>query len=300
MTTTDQPAQAERPAPSAGSVRSSNGFDFGAVLPLPPTAARLVDRVQDVAPRIAMVLSGACGRPVGVRCVGAERIGAAQLGPATATWCYADAGQLGRAALVVPPELTVALADAFLGGTGVAPEVSRPGSPLERRLVLRHLQPALQPVVAALSDEGLTRLELGEAQELPPNGSLGDLVTLRLLVSLTPIKDQDEPADPAQVIRLALPARTLLPAGGPSYAAPVAATAAALAEVPVRVSVRLAPTSLSAAEVESLTPGDVVRLDHGVDVPLDVLLDERVLMHATLGRRGRRRAILVTDLVGQL
>ena len=92
----------------------------------------------------------------------------------------------------------------------------------------------------------------------------------------------------------------LLPGNALPIAEPPAATAAALAEVPVDVCIRLEPTSLSAAEVEALAPGDVIRLEHRIDRPLLGLMDDQVVLHATLGQRGRRRAVLVTDMLGEL
>ena len=99
------------------------------------------------------------------------------------------------------------------------------------------------------------------------------------------------------MLALALPARALLPGTLVPLVEPESATAAALAAVPVQVSLQLAPTTLTAAEVELLVPGDVVRLDHAVDRPLLGLLDDRVVLHATLGQRGRRRAVAVVDVL---
>ena len=268
-------------------------FDFEAPLPLPATAPRLVSRVQDVSPRIGVALSVACGRTVVVTCTGAERVSSGHLAQPNQSWTHVSCGLVGKTILVVPSVLIVALADTLMGGTGaVATETSRPATTLEQRLVFRHLGPALQPLVAAFAGNGMTGLTLGEPETLALPASIGDLVALHLETELEGVGVQD-------TMTLALPARALL-AGLDllRLSEPPAATAAALAEVPVEISLRLAPTTLTAAEVEELMPGDVVRLEHVVGRPLVGLLDDRPVLHATLGRRGRRRAVLVTDLLG--
>ena len=281
-------------APAGPRDSSLDAFDFEAPLPLPATAPRLVGRVQDVSPRIGVALSVACGRTVVVTCTGAERVSSGHLAQAGVTWCYVDCGAFGRAILAVPAALTVSLADTLMGGSGKLPLAEgavRPATTLEQRLVLRHLGPALQPLVLAFSGNGLTALVVGEPETHALPASIGDLVALRLSTHI-------EGSGQGDTITLALPAQALLPGADLRLIEPPTATAAALGEVPVEVSLQLSATPMSAAEVESLGPGDVVRLEHPVDRPLLGLLDDHVVLHATLGRRGRRRAVRVTDLLG--
>lgn len=281
------------PQPAAPAGVGPDAFDFEAPLPLPATAPRLVSRVQDVSPRIGVALSVACGRTVGVTCTGAERVSASHLAGSGMTWAYVDCGVFGAAVLAVPAALTVVLADTLMGGSGRLDD-DRPGrsaTTLEQRLVLRHLGPALQPLVTAFSANGLSALVVGEPEQLAPPTSIGDLVALRLRTRI-------EGSGVEDTVTLALPARALLPGSELALAQPSTATAAALGAVPVQISLRLASTPMSAADLESLSPGDVVRLDHAVDQPLLGVLDDRVVLQATLGRRGRRRAVLVTDLLG--
>ena len=280
--------------PSTEPAPPSEPFDFEAPLPLPATAPRLVSQVQDVSPRIGVALSVACGRSVVVTCTGAERVSSGHLAQAGQTWTYVECGLPGKTILAVPSVLTVALADTLMGGSGAeAAKTTRPATTLEQRLVFRHLAPALQPLVQAFAANGMTGLALGEPETLGLPASIGDLVALRLETSIEGIGVSAD-------MTLALPARALLSAIDPlSLAEPPAATAAALAEVPVEISLRLEATTLTAAEVDELAPGDVVRLEHVVSRPVVGLLDDRPVLHATLGRRGRRRAVLVTDLLGE-
>lgn len=268
-------------------------FDFEAPLPLPATAPRLVSQVQDVSPRIGVALSVACGRSVVVTCTGAERVSSGHLASPGQTWTYVECGLPGKTILVVPSTLTVALADTLMGGSGAgATESERPATTLEQRLVFRHLSPALQPLVQAFAANGMTGLALGEPETLALPASIGDLVALHLETTL-------EGVGVRAAMTLALPARALL--SGVDllrFSEPPAATAAALAEVEVEISLRLEPATLTAAEVEDLAPGDVVRIEHVVTRPVVGLLDDRPVLHGKLGRRGRRRAVQVTDLLG--
>ena len=239
-----------------------------------------------------MALSVACGRTVLVTCTGAERVSSGHLAQAGLTWAYADCGLLGKTVIAVPQALTVALADTLMGGSGILPGGSeRPSTTLEQRLVLRHLGPALQPLVVAFAGNGMTQMTVGEPETQGLPSSIGDLVALRLETDLEGITLQG-------TITVALPARAMLPgAVDLRLAEPATATAAALGEVPVELSLRLESATLSAADVDALCPGDVVRLEHVISRPLIGLLDERPILHATLGRRGRRRAVVVTDLL---
>ncbi|WP_024286284.1 flagellar motor switch protein FliM [Cellulomonas sp. KRMCY2] len=64
-------------------------------------------------------------------------------------------------------------------------------------------------------------------------------------------------------------------------------------EVPVSVSVRFSPLTVSALDINQLEVGDLVSLHHPVDKPLDVVVGDVVLARAALGSNGSRLACLV-------
>ena len=66
-----------------------------------------------------------------------------------------------------------------------------------------------------------------------------------------------------------------------------------LQEVDVDLSVTLAASTIPAAALAGLVEGDVLRLDHRVDRPVSLLLDDRPLLVGHAGRRGRRLAVQV-------
>jgi flagellar motor switch protein FliM len=64
-------------------------------------------------------------------------------------------------------------------------------------------------------------------------------------------------------------------------------------EVPVGVSVRFHPLTVTPAEIGELEVGDVIGLRHRSDLPLDVVVDDVVLARAAIGANGKRLACLV-------
>jgi flagellar motor switch protein FliM len=52
---------------------------------------------------------------------------------------------------------------------------------------------------------------------------------------------------------------------------------------------------MNTAQILGLVHGDIVRLNHRVNAPLDVLCDGVTLTHALIGREGTRLAALVVD-----
>ncbi|MGH3334006.1 MAG: flagellar motor switch protein FliM [Nocardioidaceae bacterium] len=69
--------------------------------------------------------------------------------------------------------------------------------------------------------------------------------------------------------------------------------AAGFQGVPVEVSVRFRSTSADPVELAGLAVGDIVRLPHPSEAPLDVMAADVVFAHATPGSQGKRLACLV-------
>ena len=78
---------------------------------------------------------------------------------------------------------------------------------------------------------------------------------------------------------------------------PDPALVSALQAVPMRLSVRFGAVRLPGDELERLAVGDVVRLPHPVDQPLVAEVDGQPLFLARPGRRGRRLAVEIADIV---
>ncbi len=71
----------------------------------------------------------------------------------------------------------------------------------------------------------------------------------------------------------------------------------AVGDVPVDVVVRFVPRAMPTSRLLELREGDVIRLDHPVDRPLDVVSAGVVCARGVAGAQGTRAACLVTDAV---
>jgi flagellar motor switch protein FliM len=74
---------------------------------------------------------------------------------------------------------------------------------------------------------------------------------------------------------------------------------AGLQEIPVDVSVRFRSTTVDPLELIGLEVGNVVRLEHPAQAPLDVTAADVVFAHATAGSQGQRLAALVVAPLNQ-
>jgi len=69
----------------------------------------------------------------------------------------------------------------------------------------------------------------------------------------------------------------------------------ALSRVSVQTCVRFADVELSSAEIVGLQVGDIVPLDHPIELPVTISVDGVTCNQAVIGRRGKRLACLVVD-----
>jgi flagellar motor switch protein FliM len=206
-----------------------------------------------------------------------------------------------KAVLETPLAVTMTCIDNLLGGRGTGPQPQRPLTDLEsavigklyERLVaevrvafesLVTLEPVITGVeyspqlaqVAGTSDIMIVaRFQLvmgGTEQQLSLCVSFSSLLPyLKVADSADNTNDRDRARRQE--------ARTRLTAG--------------LQEIPVDVSVRFRGTGADPLELAGLQVGDVVRLKHPAQAPLDVTAADVVFAHATPGVQGRRLAALV-------
>lgn len=249
-----------------------------------PIARSAAAALAAAAPRSALVLSAMLRRAVEAEAEGPHALRPGELDEMEPIWF--SMGRLGLAA--IPQVSVIALADALMGGPGVADD--REAAALEMRLVATRLTTALAPVAAAFESFGLRDLVL-EPCDAPPTIS-GALVGFGILFSIAPPQwSLEAPTEVA--ITLAFPASLFALNERGHAAAPPASPEieAALRGVPLDVDVRFHPLSLAAGELDELAVGDVIRLDHHTDEPLTALVDGRPLFLARLGRAGRNVAV---------
>jgi flagellar motor switch protein FliM len=260
-------------------------FDFAAASDdRTPGSPGLERELEQVAARVGLLLEAMLRRPVSAAGGPLTRVRAADLDGGNLTFFGIDHGEGGHGIATAPATFVTVLAELFMGGPGHP--ASRVPTALERSVVASRLTSALGPAARVLP--------------VPP---------LRLVPSdevLTPAGEYDRwtfdvrVGDVAGTVALAFPARLFAPgdirAGGPDPD-PDPDLVAALQPVPLPLTVRFGAVQLPGDELEQLAVGDVVRLAHPVDRPLVAEVDGQPLFLARPGRRGRRLAVEIADVV---
>jgi len=261
-------------------------FDFAAATsgadraPGPPG---LDQDLATAARRAGLLLEAMLRRPVDAAAGGLHRIRPADVAVDGVASFSIDPGTGARGVATAPGGFVTALAELCMGGPGDA--AGRPPTPLEASVFASRLTAALGPVAAVLP---VAALRLAPAA--PPGGPATELVAFDLTITAGPV---------AGTLQLALPAAHFAAAGiapGPG-ADPDPALVAALQAVAMPLSVRFGAVRLPGDELERLAVGDVVRLPHPVDRPLVAEVDGQPLFLARPGRRGRRLAVEIADVV---
>lgn len=268
-----EPAPLSSPYAPAGAVPKALEAHFGAAVP-----------------RFGLLLGSLVRRDATATLVAIERVTAADLPRAGHTWFVVEhagpGGRTGPGALVLPDELVVRLAEVLMGGPGLGAD--RSPTRLEASLVANRLRVALAPVVAGLEETGLGGIHLVPADgDTPPCAP--DLLRAVIELVVGGVEGSME---------LALPAALVGGAGQDrSVPEPHPTVADALERVPLTVAIRFEPVELAATDVDGLAVGDVIRLDHPVGRPLVGELDGRAVLRVRPGRRGRRLAVEVEEVL---
>ncbi len=206
------------------------------------------------------------------------------------------------AVVQLPIDTTMLWVDYLLGGPGiVASDAERELTDIEWRLIRDLLQVSLGDLAYALTSIGPMDATVKSVQYAPQfvqAAGASDpvlVVTFELLagtqtstatlmfpadVLLGPLRDGD-----STVRRSSEELR--------EHELAVGRLAAQVNEVPVGVSVRLAPVTVTPARLADLAVGDLLPLDHRVGTPMDVVVDDVVMARAALGSNGSRLACLV-------
>ena len=191
----------------------------------------------------------------------------------------------------------------LLGGIGdaAAGQVVRRPTDLEQALMAEELiGPGIVAIDESLREIGQGRSELQSLETMPQPLQLGSPGDLLLLLTYHVEIRGDLPGQ--GLVTLAYPVAPLIghldllvtgvrdDGSGIDTASPAVE---AVLEAPVDLRVRLGASPLPAAVVAGLQPGDVLRLDHPVAQPADLVLEDHWVGTAHLGRRGRRVAIQI-------
>lgn len=262
-------------------------FDFAAASDArTPGAPGLERDLERAALRVGLLLEAMLRRPVTASCGTLTRVRPADVECAGLTLFTLEHGDAGRGVATAPATFVTVLAELFMGGPGHP--ASRVPTALERSVVASRLTSALGPAAEVLPVDHLRLIAAEEV--LTPAGEF-----VRWTFDL-------RAGDAAGTVGLTLPARLFAAGDIRTTGAdpdPDPELVSALHAVPLPLTVRFGAVRLPGADLEQLAVGDVVRLAHPVEEPLVAEVDGQPLFLARPGRRGRRLAVEIAEIVAE-
>lgn len=237
-------------------------------------------------PKCELALSAAVRRPAGVTVTSVDAVAAAEAcADDRRSWFRIGGRQDRCAALALETPAVVRFADVLMGGRGEQGD-GRP-STLEVRLVAGRLTVALECLGELLAAQGVAGTAV-EAVDGPAELALdGQLVQAALDIAL---------GEARGAAWLLVPLAAHAVPAGRADADGGAAVVEALAAVPVPVSVRFAPLSMRASELDGLEVGDVIRLEQPSAATVVAEVGGHPLFRGRPGRQGRRLAVEVVEM----
>lgn len=205
------------------------------------------------------------------------------------------------AVLEMPVAVVMGCVDRLLGGPGPADQPLRPLTDLEGTVVHGLYERLVAEVRYALSTMVAIEPEIVGVEYSPQLAQLANATDAMVVARFVLRRgDAEHPLTLAMSFNGLLPFLTA--SGGSDVVSErdraareeaSARLAAGFQEVPVDVAVRFRGTVADPLELSGLQVGDVVRLKHPAQAPLDVTAADVVFAHATPGTQGTRLAALV-------
>lgn len=215
--------------------------------------------------------------------------------PATTTMVvYALPDSDERIVIQIPLSLAIEWIMQMLGGRVDASPDERPLTPIEQALVRGLMGDGGDALTAAMDGMLPTGIAISSIQHSPlfaqvagPNDPV--------IVARLSLRSSGSTSD----VTVMLPASVVLDAfavggsEGPDVAVP-GLVRSHVERTPVELALRLTPRSVLPREVLDLAVGDVLRLPHSADRPLDLTVDDVTIATAAVGASGARLACVVT------
>jgi len=208
----------------------------------------------------------------------------------------------GAGVLHLPLRMAMLAVDHVLGGSGSGEQPQRALSDIEQNLVRSVVDRLLHELAYAL--DSLTPVQPAVAQ-IESNPSFAQVATSSDMMVVQTFDVRLGSSE--SVTSLCLPLNSLAPALE-AATAPAGASRdpgamgrfrtglrQRLVDIPVDVSVRFAPVTMTSSEIVDLRPGDVLRLPHPVSDPLAVTASGVTTAYAVPGRRGRRLSCRIVE-----
>ena len=204
-------------------------------------------------------------------------------------------GMPARAVFQLPLRAALGWTARMLGGAGARDIPERQFSPVEQAVVARIVDDALEILRYSFADlfPQSTRVEsihyVAQTAQAAATHDAMIVASLELLVG-----------EEASRLTFAIPAVALtrradggLPGG--EHTSPVELMKAQLEGVPVRVALQFQPTTVRPDAVLALAEGDVIRIAHSKNRPLNFTVEGQVMARAAVGASGSQLACVIVD-----
>ena len=206
----------------------------------------------------------------------------------------------GKGLLAYPLDIAMASVDHMLGGSGKAEQPNRPMTPMETSITLHLLTKLLDEVASSFSHVVSIQPELNSI-EYNPQLAQAAAGSDTVMVASFEIQVGSREGTASLVLPFSPFATALNNAASPQLSESAMrkrqkATEALVARlnlVPVDVSIRFAPLSVSSADLLSLAVGDVLLLRHPRDAPLEVTTNDVTFAYAIASNHRRRLAAAI-------
>ena len=206
----------------------------------------------------------------------------------------------GKGLLAYPLDIAMASVDHMLGGSGKADQPNRPMTAMETSITLHLLSKLLEEVASSFAHVVTVQPELNSI-EYNPQLAQAAAGSDTVMVASFEMQVGSREGTASLVLPFSPFATALNNAASPQLSESAMrkrqkateALTARLNLVPVDVSIRFAPLSVSSADLLSLAVGDVLLLRHPRDAPLEVTTNDVTFAYAIASNHRRRLAAAI-------
>jgi flagellar motor switch protein FliM len=201
---------------------------------------------------------------------------------------------LARGVMQFPLQHALGWAERMLGGAGRTDLPERPFSPIEQALITKVVGGALATMAYSVGAGFPQNMKVDRIEYTPQAAKAAGPQDATIVTSLELTVD-----GASSLITFALPAGALARDADETSRAsedePIDLMLSHLAGVPVRVSLQFQPTRVRPEVVLALAEGDLIRMTHSKNRPLNVSVEGHVLAKAAVGASGSQLACVIVD-----
>lgn len=201
---------------------------------------------------------------------------------------------LARGIMQFPLRDSLGWAELMLGGSGRGDIAERPFSPIEEALVTKVVGGALATMAYSVGAGFPQNLKVDRFEYTPQAAKAAGPLDPTVVASLEVTVD-----DRTSLVTVALPADALATDTGtaphPGQDEPHDLMLAHLADVPVRLALQFQPTRVRPEVVLALAEGDLIRISHSKNRPLNLAVEGQVMAKAAVGASGSQLACVIVD-----